>query len=219
MEINILYEDSDIIVCKKPAELLSEQSGDPSNSLADRIAERNNGYVGVIHRLDRGVGGIMVYAKTKEAAAKLSLAVQEHKLQKEYLALVHGKPGEASATLRDLLYHDRYKNKSFVVNRVRAGVKEAVLDYTLQNSVQHPTYGELSLLRITLHTGRTHQIRVQFASRGYPLLGDGKYGSSGDRCPIALFSAHLSFAHPKTGRRMSFEAFPEWDAELTESNK
>ena len=207
--MEILYRDEFITVCIKPPLLLSEQTP-KKDGLADLIAAENGGYVGVVHRLDRGVGGVMVYANTPDAAAKLSRAVQERKLEKEYLAIVHGIPTEPSGTLRDLLFHDRRQNKTFVVTRERAGVKEAILDYEIIKTLESETHGALSLILIRLHTGRTHQIRVQFASRGHALLGDGKYGASGDRCPIALFSARLAFPHPKTGAEMVFEAKPEW---------
>lgn len=210
--MEILYRDRDLTVCVKPPQLLSEQTPD-RRGLADLIAAENGGYVGVIHRLDRGVGGVMVFANTPQAAAQLCADVQAHKLQKEYLAVVHGTPAP-EGTLRDLLFHDRRINKSFSVTRERAGVKEAILDYTVQATKELAPYGTLSLLRVRLHTGRTHQIRVQFSSRGYPLLGDGKYGASGDRCPIALFSAHLSFVHPSMRKPLSFDARPTggvWD--------
>ena len=207
--MDFLYRDEFVTVCIKPPSLLSEQTP-KKDGLADLIAAENGGYVGVVHRLDRGVGGVMVYANTPDAAAKLSRAVQEHRLEKEYFALVHGIPSAPSATLRDLLFHDRMKNKTFVVTRERGGVKEAILNYEVIRSFESDTHGTLTLLRVKLHTGRTHQIRVQFASRGHALLGDGKYGASGDRCPIALFSARLAFPHPKTGAELVFEAKPEW---------
>ena len=214
--MEILYKDAAITVCIKPPQLLSEQTPD-KKGLADLIAAENGGYVGVVHRLDRGVGGVMVYANTPDAAAKLSAAVQSHAFQKEYLAVVHGVPERTEDTLTDLLFHDRRCNKSFVVDRKRAGVKEAILDYVLQKSENVEPLGRLSLLRVRLHTGRTHQIRVQFSSRKMPLVGDGKYGATGDKHPIALFSAHLSFPHPEDGRKMSFDALPTggiWDTLL-----
>ncbi len=207
--MEILFEDEHLTVAIKPRDALSEQTPDRSG-FADLLAARNpNGYVGVIHRLDRGVGGVMVYARTPRAAAALSEAVRSHKLQKEYLALVHGIPETTSGRLCDLLFHDRTRNKTFVVERARRGVKEAILDYALLRSFTHPIHGTLSLVRVTLQTGRTHQIRVQFASRGYPLLGDGKYGAH-DHCPIGLFSHRLSFPHPITSAPLSFTADPEW---------
>ena len=205
--MKILYRDADVTVCVKPPELLSEQTSD-QKGLADLIALQNGGYVGVVHRLDRGVGGVMVYANNKHAAASLSKNVQEHKLKKEYLALIHGIPKESEGMLKDLLFHDRRQNKTFAVQRERAGVKEAILDYVTLKSATIEPYGSLSLVRISLRTGRTHQIRVQFSTRGYPLLGDGKYGATGDRCPIALYSCKLSFKHPTSGQQMTFEDTP-----------
>ena len=206
--MEILYEDHDITVAVKPPDLVSEQTPQ-KNGFADRLAERNpDGYIGVVHRLDRGVGGIMVYARTPLAAAKLSASVQAHAFQKEYLALVHGEPEVPCATLTDLLFHDRNRNKTFVVDRERKGVKQAILDYEILGCVESPEYGRYSLVKVRLHTGRTHQIRVQFAHRGHPLLGDGKYGAH-DRCPIGLFCYRLTFPHPHSQKRMCFEK--EWD--------
>ena len=211
--MEILYEDASITVAVKPPDLLSEQTPD-GKGFADLLAARNrNGYVGVIHRLDRGVGGVMVYARTPKSAAKLSAAVQAHEVKKEYLAMIHGVPEQNAGELRDLLFHDRMKNKTYVVDRVRHGVKEAVLTYEVLESRELAEYGMLSLVRVALQTGRTHQIRVQFSSRGFPLLGDGKYGAR-DRCPIALWSHKLSFAHPDTKKRLEFSKTPDgipWD--------
>lgn len=203
MDINVLYEDAHVIVAVKPSDLISESTSD-QKGFADLLSAHTNGYIGTVHRLDRGVGGVMVYAKTPSAASKLSAQLQQHLLRKEYLAVVHGTPHPASDSMSDLLFHDRNKNKTFVVDRERAGVKRALLDYVTQKTVESDTYGTLSLVRVILHTGRTHQIRVQFASRGLPLLGDGKYGARGDRCPIALFSTKLCFRHPATGKEMEF---------------
>lgn len=208
--MKILHEDKEIIVCIKPFDALSETTAQ-GNGFADLLAERNGGYIGVVHRLDRGVGGVMVYAKTPDAAASLSRLVQGRSMKKEYLAVVHGCPKSAAGTLTDLLFHDRRTNKTFVVDRPRNGVKEAILDYTVIKSVDASPFGNVSLVRVSLRTGRTHQIRVQFSSRGLPLVGDGKYGASGDRCPIALFSTRLAFSHPVTGKEMEFCALPEGD--------
>lgn len=204
MDIKMLYSDEEIFVCVKPVGMLSEETPDRSDpqSLADILSAQNGGYIGVVHRLDRGVGGVMVYARTKKAAARLSAAVQDHTFQKTYLATVHGTPEKSDDTLVDLLYHDRAKNKTFVVTRERRGVKQAILDYeTLQT--EETAHGTVSLLKIRLHTGRTHQIRAQFASRRHPLVGDRKYGSTahGD---IALFCHSLTLPHPKTGVPMTF---------------
>ncbi|MBR3895088.1 MAG: RluA family pseudouridine synthase [Clostridia bacterium] len=205
--MNILFEDQSVTVAIKPPDLLSEQTSE-KNGFADLLAARNpNGYVGVVHRLDRGVGGVMVYARTPQAAAKLSSAIQSHAVEKEYLAVVHGTLAQSEGRLRDLLFHDRARNKTFVVERERRGVKEAILDYRTLGVTEHDEYGSLSLLQVKLHTGRTHQIRVQFSSRRHPLLGDGKYGAH-DRCGIALVSHILRFPHPLTGKVMEFTYSP-----------
>lgn len=208
MDLQILYQDDSVYVCVKPVGIVSEEAADHTG-LADLLKEKNGGYIGVVHRLDRGVGGVMVYARTKAAAARLSDAVRTHAMKKTYLAIVHGVPQKSADTLTDLLYHDRVKNKTFVVDRVRHGVKEAILDYETVKSFDLPPYGSVSLLKIQLHTGRTHQIRVQFASRALPLIGDNKYGAR-DRTDIALFCHALSFPHPKTNQPLSFSALPEW---------
>ena len=206
--MEFLYEDRHLWVAVKPANLLSEQTP-KQDGFADLLAIENNGYAGVIHRLDRGVGGVMVYAKTPAAAAKLSAAVQQHQIQKEYLAIVSGVPAEKSATLRDLLFHDRNANKTYVVTRERKGVKEASLAYRVLQQRDDTVYGPVSLLQIRLHTGRTHQIRVQCASRGFPLIGDGKYGARDRGAPIGLWSYRLTFAHPsRKGQRIDVTALP-----------
>ena len=208
MDISVLFEDAHIIVVLKPPMLVCESTA-KKDGLADLLAERTGGYIGTVHRLDRGVGGVMVYAKTPAAAAKLSAAVQARELTKVYLAVVHGKMIPASDEMRDLLFHDRRQNKTFVVERQRAGVKEALLEYDTVEELTTARGEECSLVNVLLHTGRTHQIRVQFASRGHTLIGDGKYGARGDNRPIALFAKRLAFLHPVTRKPMEFEA--EWD--------
>lgn len=204
--MEILYENHAFLVCVKPPELVSEQTPDHTG-FADLVAEHTGTYVGVVHRLDRGVGGIMVYAKTKSAAAALSESIRTQKFRKEYLAIVHGKPSPDAGELRDWLFHDRMQNKSFAVDRARKGAKEALLHYRTLASHGEGT-DEQTLLHIVLGTGRTHQIRVQFASRRHPLLGDRKYGSP-LRCPIALFAAQLSFPDPETNTLLHFSALPQ----------
>ena len=209
--IEILFEDSDIIVCIKPAGYLSESSGDGERSLPHVLAAQQGiEPLFAVHRLDREVSGVMVYAKNKAAAAKLSAQVADRSFEKEYLAVVEGVPVEDEATLTDLLFKDSRKNKSFVVDKKRAGVKEASLSYKTL------TKGEgRSLVRIKLHTGRTHQIRVQFASRRMPVLGDGKYGSSVRSGEIALASCSIKFKHPRTNKTVEFTYTPTgdmWDA-------
>lgn len=208
MDISVLFEDAHIIVVLKPPALVCESTA-KKDGLADLLAERTGGYIGTVHRLDRGVGGVMVYAKTPLAAAKLSAAVQARELTKVYLAVVRGKMIPASGEMRDLLFHDRRQNKTFVVERQRAGVKEALLEYDTVEELTTARGEECSLVNVLLHTGRTHQIRVQFASRGHTLIGDGKYGARGDNRPIALFAKRLAFLHPVTRKPLEFEA--EWD--------
>ena len=209
MDISVLFEDAHIVVVEKPPFLVCESTA-KKDGLADLLEEQTGGYIGTVHRLDRGVGGVMVYAKTPAAAAKLSATVQARELKKEYLAVVHGKPMPEGGEMRDLLFHDRRQNKTFVVERQRAGVKEALLEYDTVEHLKTARGEECSLMHILLHTGRTHQIRVQFASRGHSLLGDGKYGARGDSQQIALFATRLAFSHPITRKKMEFEV--AWDA-------
>ena len=210
--INILFEDDSILVCIKPAGTLSELC-DKENSLPRIIcSEAALDTLYTIHRLDREVSGVILYAKTPEAAKKLSADVAERKIKKEYIALVEGTPEKDSDTLCDLLFKDSAKNKSYVVARERKGVKKASLFYETLEKRSGST-----LVKIDLHTGRTHQIRVQFSSRGHAVLGDRKYGSSLKSDEIALCSHQLTFKHPKTKKEMSFSYTPEnagiWKAE------
>ena len=210
--IEIICIDSDIIVCLKPAGLLSE--GEGPESLLTLLAEQCGGQVFPVHRLDRGAAGLMVFARNSKAAAGLSRAVQEKRLKKEYFALISGIPAEKEGEMTDFLFKDSRKGKVFAVSRPRKGVREARLTYRV---LWHSN--EASLVRVALDTGRTHQIRVQFSSRGMPLWGDGKYGSR-VKGELALFSCVLGFPHPKTGKPMSFEAKPQgepWDAVQGES--
>ncbi len=193
--MNILYSDREIAVIIKPVGMDSE------HAVPTALAAQLGGEVFPIHRLDRNVGGVMVYARTKQAAAALSKLVQEGQLVKEYRALVHGVPPE-NGVLEDFLFKDSRRNKVFVVKKERKGVKKASLEYT------RLTHHSPALLHIRLHTGRSHQIRVQFASRGFPLVGDHKYGSRDEAKEPALFSCRISF--PWKGVNKMFEAFPDW---------
>lgn len=198
--LEILYSDHDIAVIIKPAGVLSE---DGEGSVCELIRES----LGVekvypIHRLDRDVGGVMVYALSKKAAASLSRAVAENALEKVYLAVVHGTPAEKCGVYSDLLFKDSKKNKSFVVKRERKGVRYAELSYEVLTAAV-----DRSLVRVKLHTGRSHQIRVQFSSRGMPLFGDRKYGAQDEEKQIALFSHSLTFPHP-SGKNMTFSVTP-----------
>ena len=195
--MDILYSDKKIIVCIKPVGLDSEKE------FPDALKARFGGEISPIHRLDKNVGGVMVYARTKQAAGQLSKAVQEGTMIKEYVAMVHGTPPE-SGDWQDLLFKDSSKNKVFVVRKERRGVKKARLEFT------RLTAGEESLVRIRLHTGRSHQIRVQFSSRGFPLVGDHKYGSRDEKNAPMLFSCCLTF--PYQGEMKRFEALPDWAA-------
>lgn len=193
--MDILYSDRDLAVCVKPVGLDSEAE------VPAALVEAFGGEVYPIHRLDKNVGGVMVYARTKKAAAALSKAVQEGAMVKEYVAMVHGTPPE-SGDWTDLLWKDSAQNKVFVVKRERRGVKKARLEFTRLSG------GETSLIRVRLHTGRSHQIRVQFASRGFPLVGDHKYGARDAAAAPLLFSCRIRF--PYGGREHCYEALPEW---------
>jgi len=193
--MEFLYSDRDIAVIIKPVGMDSEKQ------VPQAIGEALGGECFTVHRLDLNVGGVMVYARHKQAAAALSRAIQDGTMIKEYVAMVHGMP-EETGDWEDLLFKDSRKNKVFVVNRMRAGVKKARLEY------RRLAAGETSLVRIRLHTGRSHQIRVQFASRKFPLVGDHKYGSRDDASAPMLFSCCITF--PFKGKERRFEALPPW---------
>ncbi len=209
----VLYEDNDIIVCVKPVGVLSQGQADKNDNMIYLLGQYfqekgENAEAFCIHRLDRAVGGTMVYAKNQKSASKLSSLVSSNAITKEYLAIICGKPESDSGVYKDLLFKDSSKNKSFVVKRMRKGVKEASLEYELVKTVA-TTEKELSLVKIRLHTGRTHQIRVQFSSRKTPLLGDGKYGSSDNSCTVSLWSHRLVFKHPFSGEQIDFSSVPD----------
>ncbi|MBR4864094.1 MAG: RluA family pseudouridine synthase [Oscillospiraceae bacterium] len=193
--MEILYSDKDIAVCVKPVGMDSEQQ------LPEALKEALGGEIFTLHRLDKNVGGVMVYARNKKAAADLSRCIQDGQMVKEYVATVHGMPPE-SGDWEDLLFKDSRKNKVFVVKRERTGVKKARLTFTRLSA------GESSTVRIRLYTGRSHQIRVQFASRGFPLVGDHKYGSRDQATAPMLFSCCITF--PYKGKTMEFAKLPEW---------
>ncbi len=193
--MELLYVNQDFAVCIKPVGLDSE------HEVPFQLEEQLGGPVFPLHRLDKNVGGVMVYARNKKTAASLSKAIADGAFVKEYVALVHGTP-PIQGGWEDLLFKDSRKNKVFVVKRQRAGVKKARLTY---RCVQP---GEQSLVRVRLHTGRSHQIRVQFSSRGYPLVGDHKYGSWDALTAPMLYSCCISF--PYKGETQRFESYPEW---------
>ena len=201
--MELIYVDDDILVCLKPARVLStdEPGGVPDlarEALGDKSAD-----VRTVHRLDRVVSGLMVLARNAKAASELSHQIREDEFQKEYLAVVHGRPAENTGTLRDLLGRDKARKMTYVAQEPAKGVQEAVLDYQVLN-----TASGMSRVQIRLHTGRTHQIRVQYASRGMPLVGERKYSELNDPCEIALWSYRIGFTHPKTGERMEFTQEP-----------
>jgi 23S rRNA pseudouridine1911/1915/1917 synthase len=174
-----------------------------------RAGKGEDTYVGVVHRLDTTTGGAMIYSKREDMTGKLSALVRSGDYKKTYLAVIHGVPEESEGEMRDLLFHDKMKNKSYVCDKKRAGVKEAVLKYRLLGTVQGDDGDKKSLVEIELITGRTHQIRVQFASRKMALVGDGKYGSRDNRAVCALWSNRVEFTHPITKKRVECESFPE----------
>lgn len=205
--IRILYENQAFAVCLKPRNVLS-QAGKPGEiSMIDLLKEQLGSEIYPVHRLDRQVGGVMVYAKTQESAAYFSREIQQGNLKKEYLAVVHGAPEANSGEMQDLLLHDARKNKSFVVNRMRGGVKKARLSYAVLERAEDRT-----LVQVRLFTGRTHQIRVQFASRKLPLIGDGRYG--GGSGELALWSVRLTFRY--RGKELCFTEKTESLGGLTE---
>jgi 23S rRNA pseudouridine1911/1915/1917 synthase len=210
----VLYEDAALLVTVKPSGMLSAQAeGKGEKSLPELLSP--DAPLFVVHRLDRPTAGVMVYAKTAKAAAFLQT---EGEMEKTYLAVCEGVPEERAATLCDLLFFDRTKDKSYIVTRARRGVKEARLSYEVEQTVTRLSVGRglapaalpadgppLTLLRVTLDTGRTHQIRAQFAHRGLPLCGDRRYGAKTNGT-LGLFAHRLSFVHPTSGKRMTFEA-------------
>lgn len=200
--MELVYVDADIVVCVKPPRVLStdEPGGVPElvrAELGDSGAD-----VRTVHRLDRVVSGLMVLARSEAAASELSRQIREHEFDKDYLAVVHGHPAE-QGTLRDLLLRSKPERKTYVVSAPGKGVQEAILDYRVMDHTR-----DFSRVGIHLRTGRTHQIRAQFSSRGFPLVGDRKYSTLDDPCEIALWSCHLSFRHPRTGESLDFRLDP-----------
>ena len=212
-DLHILYEDAHLVLCVKPVGVLSEDSEQGACMPALlRRHYREQGkpdYIATVHRLDKIVGGVMLFSRRREVTGKLTAAVAEHRVTKEYLAVLRGHPEKGADTLTDLLFRDAQHNKSYVVQRMRKGVREATLDYTVLEKTD-----ELTLVKVRLHTGRTHQIRVQFSHRGLPLLGDIRYGSKAD-CSAALWSYHLAFTHPVTKKAVDVTCPPPdtypWD--------
>lgn len=200
--MEIVYADNQIVVCVKPVGVLStDEPGGLPDMLRGELGAEN---FRTVHRLDAAVSGLMLLARTKHAAGDLGRQVMDHGIGKEYLTVIHGCPETAEGSMRDHLWRDRRERKSYALPEPTAETQEALLDYRVLE-----TKKGLSAVRIRLHTGRTHQIRVQFSSRGLPLVGDKKYGRGAeDGCGIALWSCALSFEHPKSGEKMDFFRLP-----------
>ena len=203
--MEILYLDKRIAVCVKPAGVLSTDEPGGMPSLVRQALGDEHACVRTVHRLDRPVGGVMVLARSAKAASELSRQVREGIFKKEYLAVIHGVPEPARGKMEDLLVRDKARRMTFVTQTPGPEARQAILEYeTLAR------FEGMSLVSIQLLTGRTHQIRCQFASRGLPLAGDRKYGLQTDECGLALWSHKLSFIHPETGESMTFmQKMPE----------
>ena len=197
-ELKIFFEDDDIIVCEKPSGVLSEGQGGMTDILGESREQ-----IFCVHRLDRETSGIMVYAKNATAAAALSEQIRDSVFEKEYIAVIEGAPEQDSGIFEDMLFYDRTKNKSFVIKggkNARKGVKRASLEYRVISR-----NADTSLVRIKLHTGRTHQIRVQFASRKMPLVADRRYGAKpSEQKTFSLRACYIAFYHPRTKEKMCF---------------
>lgn len=204
MGIRILYSDQNLCICVKPVGISSEGDGIPV-MLKTVFPDHD---IFPVHRLDQSVGGVMVYALNKDTASKLTTMFAGSEVQKEYLSVIPCIPDQSEGIMTDWLYHDKKSNKTFVVKNERKGVKKAELAWILQKSTESDS-GPLSLIRVGLHTGRSHQIRIQFASRKMSLVGDGKYGSRIKAPCIALWSYRLAFRHPVTGEMLDFSWNPD----------
>ena len=201
--MEILYQDESMVVCIKPQRVLSTDEPGGVPELVREAFGNEEADVRTVHRLDRVVGGVMVLARNAESASELSRQIRENTFQKEYRAVAHGKPDISRGTLTDLLVRDKARKMTMVADAPGKGVQEAVLHYQLLDSRE-----DMSYLAIQLETGRTHQIRVQFASRGLPLVGERKYSTLEDPCEIALWSYKIGFVHPTTGEWMEFVKNP-----------
>lgn len=203
MSAKIIYKDDDIVVCVKPQRVLSTDEPGGVPELVREALEEPQGDVRTVHRLDQVVGGLMVLARNGRAASELSRQIREDAFEKEYLAVVHGRPEGDVGKFYDLLIRDKARKMTLVAQEPGKGVQMASLGYRV---LKH-CHG-MSKVRIKLETGRTHQIRVQFSSRGLPLVGERKYSTLEDDCEIALWSSKIGFAHPVTGKKMEFELDP-----------
>ena len=200
--MEIIYQDRDIVVCVKPPRVLSTDEPGGMPELIRNALGEENANVRTVHRLDRAVSGLMVFARRAKAASELSRQIRENEFQKEYLAIVYGHP-EKEGRWTDLLLRNKQERKTYIVTDPGKDVQEAILTYQALNRTE-----DLSRVRIQLITGRTHQIRAQFSGRGYPLVGDRKYSLLEDECEIALWSYRLAFHHPYSGKPMEFVLEP-----------
>ncbi len=207
MEIKILHQEKHFAIVLKPSGVLSENNSGNTPGMVDLLSEQLGIEIYPVHRLDREASGVMVYAKTKVGAAKLSALVSGDGFEKKYLVVVHGKPQEEKGVMQDLLFKDSKKNKSFVVKKERKGVKKASLEYEVKATAEYEGQ-TVSLVSVKLHTGRTHQIRVQFSSRNMPVLGDSRYGS-GIKTEMCLFSQRITFVNPFSSEHQCFSALPQ----------
>ena len=201
--MDLIYKDNCIVVGIKPAGILSTDEDGGMPSLVREALGDENACVRTVHRLDRVVSGLMVLARTPECASELSRQIREGSFDKTYLAVIHGTPEAEKGRMTDLLLRSKAERKTYVVQERAKDVQEAILDYEVLSKKDG-----YSLVRIKLITGRTHQIRCQFSSRGLPLVGDRKYSTLEDGCNIALWSHELSFIHPESGEKMLFSQMP-----------
>lgn len=212
--LNVLYEDNHIIVVEKPVNIPSQgdKTGDldmltiVKNYIKEKYNKPGEAYIGLVHRLDRPTGGVMVFARTSKAASRLSEAVRNKELNKSYLAIVDGKMEKEKDTFKDYLYKNEKTNTSRIAKPNEKNAKEAILDYEV---VLYNEEINMSVVKVNLHTGRHHQIRVQFASRGHSLNGDQKYGTRGRGKQLCLWAYKLSFMHPVTKELMKFKSLPK----------
>ena len=213
MDLKVLYEDNHVIVVEKIPNIPSQgdKTGDidmltiVKDYIKKKYNKPGNVYLGLVHRLDRPVGGVMVFARTSKAASRLSEEVRNRTIKKRYLAIVNGKMEKEKDTLKDYLWKDEKQNTSYVVKETKKNSKEAVLDYEV---LKYDKDEDLSLLKVNLHTGRHHQIRVQLSSRKHSIYGDNKYHGRGQGTGICLYAYELEFQHPTTKEEMKFKNLP-----------
>ena len=218
----VIYEDNHIIVVQKIPNVPSQgdKTGDidmltlVKNYIKEKYQKPGNVYLGLVHRLDRPVGGVMIFAKTSKAASRLSEEVRNNSFKKTYLAVVDGKIEKTKGTLEDYLYKDERNNISKVVDKNKKNAKIAILDYEV---ITYDEAKNLSLLKINLHTGRHHQIRVQLSNFGHSIFGDQKYGTRGQGKQIALWAYKLEIIHPTTKKKMTFNNLPESNKKIIDN--